>query len=175
MSHYSACLAAKAGMTMEECELVLTASPLHDIGKIAIPDSILRKPGKLTPEEWAIMKTHTKIGAELLSGSKSKFLQTASDIALSHHEKWDGTGYPNELEGEEIPLMGRVCGLSDVFDALMTKRPYKSAWTIEHTLDEIKKGKGTHFDPQLVDAFVEILPQINHIREKYVDPQEEEI
>lgn len=174
MSHYSACLAAKAGLSMEDCELILTASPLHDIGKIGIPDSILRKPGKLTPEEWAIMKTHTTIGAELLSGSNSKFIKMARDIALTHHEKWDGMGYPNGLKEEDIPIVGRICGLCDVFDALMSKRPYKRSWTLEETLDEIKAGAGSHFDPNLVDHFFEILPQIEHISKKYVDADSEE-
>jgi len=174
MSHYAACLAAKVGMSMEECELLLTASPLHDVGKIGIPDSILRKPGPLSPEEWNIMKTHTTIGAELLSGSNSKFLLVGKEIALTHHEKWDGSGYPKGLKGEEIPLIGRICCLCDVFDALMTKRPYKEAWIMEDTLKEIEKGANTLFEASLVKDFLEILPQIKHIREKYNDQIPEE-
>jgi len=170
MSHYAACLADEAGLSNEECGLILMASPLHDIGKIGIPDSILQKPGKLTPEEWEIMKTHTVIGGELLSGGNSEFLNLAKEIALTHHEKWDGSGYPEGLKEKGIPLCGRICGLCDVFDALMTCRPYKRAWTVEETLDVIKEGKGTHFDPELVEHFLTVLPQIKLITDKYVDP-----
>jgi len=175
MSHYSACIAKAVGFSVEDLEMVLAASPLHDIGKIGIPDSILLKPGKLSPEEWEVMKTHTTIGAELLSGSDSKFLHLAGEIALTHHEKWDGTGYPHNLQGEEIPLVGRICGLCDVFDALMNKRPYKNAWTVVETLDEIKKGRGFHFDPRLVDCFFDLLPEILNIKEKYDDEEQIEI
>jgi len=171
MSHYSARLAAEAGCSMQYCEMVLTAAPLHDIGKIGIPDKILQKSGRLSEEEWEIMKTHTTIGAELLSGSNSKFLNIAREIALTHHEHWDGAGYPNGLKGEEIPLIGRICGLTDVFDALMATRPYKRPWTFEQTIDEIKSGDGSHFDPRLVEKFLSILPDIQYIRDKYVDPQ----
>ena len=170
MSNYSACLAAKVGMNLNDCELILTASPLHDIGKIGIPDSILRKPGKLTPEEWAIMKTHTTIGAELLSGSNSRFLTMGKEIAISHHERWDGTGYPHGIKGKDIPFVGRICGICDVFDALTSKRPYKRAWSMDETLQEIKNQREKQFDPELVDVFFEILPQVYHIKEKYVDP-----
>lgn len=169
MSHYSACLAAKAGFSMTECEMILLASSLHDIGKIAIPDSILFKPGKLTEEEWAIMKRHTVIGGDILSGSNSDILEMARVIAITHHERWDGSGYPEGLKEDEIPLIGRICGMCDVFDALLSKRPYKKAWTLTETGDEIKKGAGTQFDPKLVDLFVEILPQIRTITEKYSD------
>lgn len=172
MSHYSACLAARLDLSLEDCEMILTASPLHDIGKIGIPDAILRKPGKLTPQEWEIMKTHTTIGAELLSGSNSRFLTMARDIALTHHERFDGTGYPNGLKGEDIPIVGRICGLCDVFDALLSHRPYKRAWTLDETLKEIQRTSGSHFDPIVVDAFMNILPQILHITEKYVDRDE---
>jgi putative two-component system response regulator len=171
MSHYSACLAAEVGLSTEDCETLLMAAPLHDIGKIGIPDSILRKPGKLTPEEFAIMKTHATIGGQLLTGSTSKYLEMARVIALSHHEKWDGTGYPNGLAGDNIPLLGRICGLCDVFDALTTRRPYKDAWTTERTLEELRKGAGKHFDPHLVECFIKIIPQIEVIRARYVDPR----
>jgi putative two-component system response regulator len=167
MSHYAACLASKIGLTMQECEMILKASPLHDIGKIAIPDSILRKKGFLTPEEWEIMKTHTLIGEKLLSGSASALLNLAKEIALTHHEKWDGTGYPHGLKGERIPLVGRICCISDVFDALTTERPYKQAWTFEKSMEEIEKRSGTHFDPFLIKCFKEISSQILHIKEKY--------
>ncbi len=173
MSYYSSCLAAKIGLSLKECELILTASPLHDIGKIGIPDSILQKPGPLTKEEWEVMKTHTTIGKELLSGGNSEFLKMAREIALTHHEKWDGKGYPHGLRGEEIPLVGRICGICDVFDALLTKRPYKKAWTMDETLNEIKKCSGSHFDPALVEAFLSITSQVEHIQEKYRDPMME--
>lgn len=169
MSHYSAFMAAKVGLSMEDCEIILTASPLHDIGKIGIPDQILSKPGKLTPEEWTIMKTHTTIGGELLSGSSSKYLKIGRQIALSHHEKWDGSGYPNGLKGNDIPVVGRICGLCDVFDALTSKRPYKLAWSLEDTLKEMENGRGKHFDPQLLDCFMDNLGEIKYIKEKYED------
>ena len=169
MSHYSTCLAQEYGLTKEECGLILQASALHDIGKIAIPERILRKPAKLTIPEWAVMKTHTTIGGELLSDNNSKFFKIAREIALSHHERWDGNGYPRKLKGKSIPLVGRICGLCDVFDALTTKRPYKEAWTLEQTLTIIADGRGQHFDPDLVQCFFKILPQIKEIRKKFAD------
>ena len=170
MSRYSAMVAAQVGLSMDYCDIVLQAAPLHDIGKIGIPDSILQKPGRLTKEEWEIMKTHTTIGAELLSGSNSKFLNVAREIALTHHEHWDGNGYPQGLKGEEIPIVGRICGLCDVFDALMTARPYKEAWSSEKTIEEMRKGRGAHFDPKVLDAFLNILPEIKKIHDRYLDP-----
>jgi len=169
MSHYSACLASKLGFTKKECEMVLAATPLHDIGKIGIPDNILLKPGKLTPPEWTIMKTHTTIGGELLDGSGSKLLTLAKEIALTHHERWDGLGYPNGLKEEKIPLIGRICGLCDVFDALTTKRVYKNAWPVEEAIEEINREDGSHFDPKVVKAFNEILSQILKIKNRYED------
>lgn len=172
MSRFSACLAHAAGMPELTCDQILRAAPLHDIGKIGIPDSILQKPGALTDEEWTMMKSHTTIGAELLSGSQSEFMETARTIALTHHEKWDGSGYPKGLKEEDIPLVGRICGLCDVFDALVTARPYKGAWGLDQTLDEIRKGRGKHFDPVLTDTFLNILPEILEIHHKYTDAQE---
>jgi CHASE2 domain-containing sensor protein len=142
------------GMATPDAELLRWASPLHDVGKIAIPDHILHKPGKLTPEEWEIMKTHTTAGAEILAGSPSPLLQMGETIALTHHERWDGTGYPAGLQGEQIPLPGRICAICDVYDALVSKRPYKEPWTTEDALAEITRGSGTHFDPQLVEIFL---------------------
>ncbi len=162
-------VASAMGMNPAECEIMSTASSLHDVGKIGIPDSILQKPGKLTPDEWKIMKTHTTIGGELLSGSNSKFLKLGEKIALSHHEKWDGSGYPNGLKGEKIPIEGRLCGLCDVFDALTSKRPYKDAWPVDKALEEIRKGSGSHFDPHIVDCFFKILPLIHRVLEQYGD------
>ncbi|MBF0483497.1 MAG: response regulator [Candidatus Omnitrophica bacterium] len=169
MSHYSYALAKAIGLSPEECDTILSASPLHDIGKIGIPDNILLKPAKLTPEEFEIMKGHATIGGNLLAGSKSHLLQVAHDIALSHHEKWDGSGYPQKSNGIQIPLSGRICCIADVFDALTSKRPYKEPWSIEKTIEELKKGKGIHFDPVLIDKFLEIMPHIVKIKDKYLD------
>ena len=164
MSRYCACLARAMGMTNEECDLVLATSPLHDIGKIAIADRILLKAGPLTPEEFAVMKTHTTIGAEILSGGNSAFLKMAEEIARTHHEHWDGNGYPGGLKGEQIPLVGRICSVCDVFDALTSERPYKIAWSVEEAAREIRKKCGTHFDPAVVDVFAAILPEIRFIK-----------
>ncbi len=166
MSRFSTRLAQAIGMSEAQCDLMLHASPLHDIGKIGIPDSILLKAGKLDPEEWETMKTHTTIGAKLLSDSSFALMKMAKLIALTHHEKWDGTGYPRALKGEDIPLVGRICALCDVFDALTSKRPYKEAWPTSEAMVEIQKGKGTHFDPTLVDTFLKILPDIERIKEE---------
>lgn len=169
MSQYCAKLGEAFGMNNSECELLLNASPLHDIGKIGISDSILKKPGKLTAEEYDIMKTHTTIGAKLLSGSTSPLMKLAQTIALTHHEKWDGTGYPNQIKADQIPFVGQICSVCDVFDALTSKRPYKEPWTIEQATTEIIKGKGTHFNPAIVDRFMAIFPEIEHIKRKYSD------
>lgn len=145
------------GLDAHQCDLILNASPLHDIGKLGIPDSILLKPAKLTPEEWVIMKTHTTIGAKLLAGSDSELMKMAETIALSHHEKWDGSGYPQGLKGEDIPLVGRIASICDVFDALLSRRPYKKAWTLDEALAEIERCSGTHFDPKVAQAFLNIV------------------
>jgi len=166
MSRYSQLLALAMGFTKEQGELLLTTSPLHDIGKIAIPDSILLKPAALEPHEFEIIKTHTTLGAKMLSGSDSVFLKMAETIALSHHEKWDGRGYPHGIKGEDIPLVGRICAIADVFDALSSPRPYKEAWTFERTVEEIAKLKGTHFDPKLVEAFLDIAKDIKAVRDQ---------
>lgn len=170
MSKYSMLLGKAAGMNEEIAELLLNASPMHDIGKIGIPDSVLLKPGKLDADEWKIMQTHTTIGAEILSGHPSELMSMAHRIALTHHEKWDGSGYPNGLKGEEIPLEGRIVALADVFDALTSERPYKKAWSVEETLKEIDSCSGSHFDPKLVQLFKTILPDILTIKEKYSEP-----
>lgn len=167
MSCYAQRLAAKLDFSKEECELILVASSLHDIGKVAIPDSILLKPQKLTNDEWKMMKTHPTIGSKLLAGSASKVMKMAQEIALTHHEKWDGSGYPQALKGEKIPLVGRICGLCDMFDALTNERPYKEAWPFPLAVEEIKKESGRSFDPSLVENFLEILPDIHQIQEKY--------
>ncbi|MDO8963501.1 MAG: response regulator [Coriobacteriia bacterium] len=151
-------LGSAVGMAPSDCELLLNAGPMHDIGKIGIPDAILLKPGKLTPEEWDVMKTHTTIGADLLADGHSELTQFACVMALSHHERWDGSGYPNGLAGEQIPLLARICGLCDVFDALISDRPYKKAWSVEDAGAHIRDEGGQHFDPNLAELFVEILP-----------------
>ncbi len=171
MSHISALLAKSIGWNEADCELMLHASPMHDIGKIGIPDHILLKPGKFEPEEWAIMQTHAAIGANILDGDESDLMVWASEIALTHHEKWDGSGYPNGLSRHDIPLTGRIAALADVFDALTSERPYKKAWTVEAALDLIKKNCGTHFDPELVVVFLEQLPEILKIRERFSEPE----
>lgn len=156
-------VAAHMGLPEKYVQLIRLAAPLHDIGKIGISDLILLKQGKLTDEEFATMKKHTEIGASILSGSKSEILQLAQEIAISHHERWDGRGYPHQLQGEDIPLSGRIVSVVDVYDALTHARSYKPAWPIQQALDEIQKNSGTQFDPEVVQAFVslfasEILP-----------------
>jgi putative two-component system response regulator len=170
MSKISQLLAQAAGMNERDAGLLLNASPMHDIGKIGIPDCILQKPGKLDPEEWQIMKTHADIGAKILSGHDSDLLTMARLIALTHHEKWDGSGYPRGLKGEDIPLVGRIVALADVFDALTSVRPYKHAWSIEEAVVYIRDNSGIHFDPQLVRHFMKLLPQILAIKEEYAEP-----
>lgn len=139
-----------------EVELIRQAAPLHDVGKIGIPDSILLKPGKLTAEEFEVMKTHTTIGARMLANGRSELTQMAECIALMHHERWDGTGYPGKLRGEEIPLVGRIVSVADVFDALTHERPYKGAWPVEEALAEIERQSGRQFDPRVAEAFLSL-------------------
>lgn len=170
MSKISALLGKVAGMSEEEVDLLLNASPMHDIGKIGIPDNILLKPGKFEPQEWATMQTHAQIGAEILSGDDSDLLTMARDIALTHHEKWNGKGYPNGLSGENIPLPGRISALADVFDALTSERPYKKAWSVEKSVALIQEERGQHFDPRLVDLFMDNLDEIISIKDEYAEP-----
>ncbi|MFU8837705.1 MAG: HD domain-containing phosphohydrolase [Thiohalomonadaceae bacterium] len=171
MSHICALLAWEIGWDDAQCDLILNASPMHDIGKIGIPDAVLQKPGKLEPHEWAIMKTHAAIGAKLLDGDDSDLMRMAREIAISHHEKWDGSGYPHGLSGEAIPMAGRIAALADVFDALTSVRPYKKAWTIDAAVDLIKENSGKHFDPELVEVFLAQLPNIVAIREAFSEPE----
>jgi putative two-component system response regulator len=171
MSKMSALLAKKAGLSERECELILNASPMHDVGKIGIPDSILLKPGKLDPSEWETMMKHAEIGAELLSGHHSELLEVARVIALSHHEKWDGSGYPQKLKGKDIPIMARIVAVADVFDALTSERPYKKAWSVEDAVKLISDGRGAHFDPDLANLFIEHLDEFISIKDKYAEPE----
>ncbi|MEO5368721.1 MAG: response regulator [Magnetococcus sp. DMHC-1] len=167
MSQYSALLGRARGLSSHDQELLLDAAPMHDVGKIGIPDKILLKPGKLTAEEFEIMKTHTILGGELLDQEPSLLMRTAHMIALTHHERWDGSGYPHGLVGEAIPLMGRICSLADVFDALTSARPYKNAWSLDQAVDEIQRCAGTAFDPNLVQSFMDVLPEIEKIHRTY--------
>ncbi len=169
MSHYSAAIARKLGLDERVVEAVLYASPMHDIGKIGIPDHILLKPGKLDPAEWEVMKKHTIIGARILEGSGSGYIELARVIAITHHEKWDGCGYPAGLEGKKIPLVGRITAIADVFDALTSKRPYKEPFSLEKSFGIIREGYGNHFDPDVVDAFFSIQDEILEIKDRYVD------
>lgn len=154
MSEYCRLLGKAAGLPAEEYNNLALASTMHDVGKIGIPDTILLKPGKLTEEEMATMKTHPVLGARILSGSKSRLLEVAEVIALTHHEKWNGSGYPYGLKGKEIPLVGRIACLCDVFDALVSKRPYKEAWPMAKAMSEIRSQSGADFDPELVELFL---------------------
>lgn len=169
MSKYAQLLALAHGLPEKHAEVILNAAPMHDIGKIGIPDSILLKPGKLDPAEWEVMKTHVTMGADLLAGSATELMEVAQRIALHHHEKWDGSGYPGGLSGEQISIEGRICALADVFDALTSERPYKSAWTVEKTVDFIESEAGKHFDPQLAPLIRTILPDMLVIKEQYAD------
>jgi len=170
MSKYSRLLAQAYGLPNDEVDLIFLAAPMHDIGKIGIPDHVLLKPGKLDPEEWTIMQTHVELGGELLSGSDEiPLMEKAKNIALSHHEKWDGSGYPNGLSGEEIPIEGRICAVCDVFDALTSERPYKEAWSVEKAMDLIRSESGKHFDPSLVPLFDSILEDVLAYRAEHLD------
>ncbi len=171
MSKVSTLLAGRAGWSAAECELMLHASPMHDIGKIGIPDAILLKPGRLTPYEFETMKTHATIGAALLDGDESDLLRLAREIALTHHEKWDGSGYPNGLHGQSIPLAGRIVALADVFDALTSIRPYKKAWPIDEAVQYLRDQAGRHFDPALVAHFLDCLPEILEICQRFAEPE----
>lgn len=167
MSHICALLGREVGWHTAQCDLILHASPMHDVGKIGIPDAILLKPGRFEPHEWEVMKTHALIGAELLAGDDSDLMHMARAIALTHHEKWDGSGYPRGLAGEAIPMAGRIAALADVFDALTSERPYKQAWTVAAAVEWIRQNRGAHFDPTLVDAFLDVLPGVEEIRRRY--------
>jgi putative two-component system response regulator len=172
MSRYSALLAKAAGLSRHKIELILNASPMHDVGKLGIPDAILRKPGKLTREEFAVMRRHSEIGAKILSGSNSELLQTAATIAISHHEKFDGSGYPYGLKGEQIPLVGRMVAIADVFDALMSRRVYKPAFSLDKTVNILLDSAGSHLDPELTTLFIGRLDAVQEIMKSFPDTQE---
>ena len=175
VSHYCGVLAHGLGLAPHEVEMLRRASPMHDVGKIAIPDAILLKKGRLTESEREVMRQHTIIGARILSGSTSELLQAGEIIALSHHEKWDGTGYPNGLRGESIPLYGRICAVADVFDALTSRRPYKVAFPNDTAYALLREGRGFHFDPRVLDLLFESLPEINAVQDAYRDAPAERL
>lgn len=160
MAAYCRALAEAVGWSGEAAERIELAAPMHDTGKIGIPDAILGKPGPLTGAEWEIMRTHSEIGHRILSKSTAPLFAMAAEIALGHHERWDGTGYPKRLRGDAIPEAARIVAVADVFDALCIKRPYKEAWPLEQVLQALREGAGSHFDPRMVDAFFRVLPNI---------------
>jgi putative two-component system response regulator len=169
VAHYCRLLGEAVRMNEEDVDLLFNAAPMHDIGKIGIRDNVLLKPGKLDDDEIKIMQQHVPFGGEIIGEHSDGLLSMARLIALTHHEKWDGTGYHRGLKGEEIPLVGRITSIADVFDALTSVRPYKKAWPVEDAVTLIKREAGTTFDPELVQKFVAILPQILAMREKYSD------
>ena len=169
MAHYSRLIARNLGLSEGDQALILEAAPMHDVGKMGTPDHILLKPGRLTDDEMAIMRRHTEIGGVILGGSSSPLLQTAALIALTHHEKFDGSGYPKGTRGEEIPLFGRIVAVADVFDALTSVRPYKPAWTVERAIATVHESAGSHFDPACVAAFLADQGAILAIRDELAD------
>jgi putative two-component system response regulator len=169
MSHYARLIALAHGLGDESAGIIFNTAPMHDIGKIGIPDSILLKPGKLDAEEWKVMHQHPIMGAEIIGKHDNELLETARIIALTHHEKWDGSGYPQRLKGQEIPLEGRIVAIADVFDALVSERPYKKAVPLDEAMRYFDDQSGRHFDPTLIEAFKRALPEILRIREIYAD------
>lgn len=169
VAEYSKLLAELYGLSSKEAEILFTASPMHDIGKVGIPDSILNKPGALTPQEWKIMKTHSVIGYNILKNSKREVLKAAAIVAREHHEKWDGSGYPRKLKGEKIHIFGRITAIADVFDALGSDRCYKKAWEDEKIFQLLLEEKGKHFDPTLIELFMNNVDEFKKIRDKYQD------
>jgi len=171
MAHYSQVIADGYGLGPESQKLILEAAPMHDVGKIGIPDYILLKPGKLTVEEFEIMKGHARLGYELLKGSASEILRAGAEIAISHHEKFDGSGYPHGLKGEQIPILGRIVAVADVFDALTSERPYKKAWSLEAACKFLEDGRGSHFDTLCVEAFLAGWGRILDILQRFTDEE----
>jgi len=174
VAEVSKLLALKAGLSSSQAEILKLASPMHDLGKIGIPDSVLNKPGKLDEAEWDTMQGHASIGYDMLQSSEREILQLGAQISLEHHEKWDGTGYPSKMKGEEISMQGRITAVADVFDALASDRCYKKAWPLEEVLTYFKEQGGKHFDPTLVELLFENLEQVNEIRARYADTYCEE-
>ena len=171
MAYYSQIIAKGLGLDEKAQRTILEAAPMHDVGKIGIPDYILLKPGKLTPEEFDVMKTHAKLGHELLDGSGSEILRSGAEIAMSHHEKYDGSGYPHGLIGTKIPLFGRIVAVADVFDALTSERPYKKAWSFDEAVKFLEEGRGKHFDPMCVEAFLAGWDDVLEVSKRFQDEQ----
>jgi len=169
MSKYSALIGHNLGLGNDTVHVIEVAAPMHDIGKIGIPDAVLLKTGPLTPAEVDVMRAHPRIGYDILKGSPSKYLSMGAIIALGHHEKYDGTGYPNGLHGEDIPIVARVVAVADVFDALISERPYKRAWSMEEGVDHLRSQRGKHFDPTCVDAFFADMAKVEEIRSAFSD------
>jgi len=169
MSHYTRLIARNLGLPEGEQELLLEAAPMHDIGKVGTPDHILLKPGRLTDDEMVIMKQHAEIGYSILKDSVSPLLRTAATVAWTHHEKFDGSGYPRGLSGQDIPLYGRIVAVADVFDALTSQRPYKPAWELDRAIALLQEGRGSHFDPACVDAFLQDMEAVLSIKNRYRD------
>ncbi|GGY13991.1 response regulator [Paludibacterium paludis] len=167
MAAYARALALAAGWSAERADMLELAAPMHDTGKIGIPDDILKFPGRLSPEQWDVMKRHTDIGYEILRKSDTPLFVMAAEVALRHHERWDGSGYPDALAGDAIPESARIVAIADVFDALTTRRPYKEPWSMEAAVAEIAGSAGSHFAPDYVGTFVSILPEIRRIRDTW--------
>ncbi|WP_313070332.1 HD domain-containing phosphohydrolase [Melaminivora sp.] len=169
MSHFAHRLALVLGRSPAWAEELLHAAPMHDVGKIGIPDAVLRKPGPLDEQEWAVMRRHPEIGAEIIGEHAGGLLSMARTIALAHHEKWDGSGYPRGLAGEAIPLEARIVAIADVFDALTTRRPYKEPWSVDAAIEQLRSQAGRHFDPALVELFIQELPAMRAIMAQWPD------
>jgi len=169
MSHYARILGLALGMSEEEADDLLHAAPMHDVGKIGIPDSILQKPGPLDAEEWKVMQSHASIGGDIIGRHESGMLAMAHLLAVTHHEKWDGSGYPAGLKGEEIALVGRIVAIADVFDALTSARPYKQAWPVEQAVEYLQQQRGKHFEPRLGDLFIEQMPALLEIKQRWAE------
>ena len=174
VGHLAALLAEKLGVPRDQVELLRRAAPLHDVGKIGIPDQILLKPGRLSTDEFDTMKAHVTVGAKLLSQGRSKLIHMAEEIARTHHERWDGSGYPNRLVGDQIPLVGQIVAVADVFDTLINERPYKRAWPLEEALEEMRRQRGRWFSPRTVDTLFEVLaesPDLPQLLTRVAQPQ----
>ncbi|MQA41801.1 HD-GYP domain-containing protein [Rugamonas aquatica] len=169
MSHYSRILGRAAGLSEAEADDLLHAAPMHDVGKIGIPDSILRKPGPLDEDEWKVMQSHATIGGNIIGQHAGGMLAMAHQVAMTHHEKWDGSGYPNGLSGREIPLVGRIVAIADVFDALTSARPYKPEWPIAKAVEYLEQQRDKHFDAQLVDLFLKQMPALLEIKQRWAE------
>lgn len=169
VSHYAKIIAETLGLGEKWCDLIFKATPMHDVGKLGIPDKLLLKPGKLTPSEWKVIYKHPEMGAKIIGECHSNLMRTAKEIALSHHEKWNGTGYPNKLSGEDIPLSGRIVAIADVFDVLTTKQAHKPAWPLNDSIRFIEQNSGIHFDPKVVDALKLSIDRITEILERFAD------